>query len=333
MWLAGLYAPGMASVNANFIPPMWFSASIFAMEVVVIGFPIAEIFKTHKLRQETLDAIAAWEKRQEMASPDSSAFSDYSAKHGSRSSKSFTIHDYSRTKGSSVNSQRSDLYTMAGLENALRTNPVPLLQFAALRDFSGENISFLTHLADWRCSWLHLTGSTALHRRQQFAVAVQIYALFVSPNFSEFPINVSHQSMRALRDLFEEPASFLCRKRSTSATYSPTPFKDVSPDSDSTVDLRSGVKLDNLGRAKLNSVAHVAGPEQDDILADFPIPDTFKETVFDNAEGEIKYLVLTNTWPKFVNNAYASSQVDTEKDLQHRKWFGKTVIRVKQLRN
>lgn len=331
MWLAGLYAPGMASVNASFIPPMWFSASIFAMEVIVIGFPIAEIFKTHKLRQETLDAIAAWEKRQEMISPDS-AFSDYSTKQGSRSSRSFNKEESTHTKGSSIGSQRSDLYTMSGLENALRTNPVPLLQFAALRDFSGENVSFLTHISDWRCSWLHLTGSTNQHRRQQFVAAVQIYALFVSPNFSEFPINVSHQCMRALRDLFEEPASFVCRKRSVSATYSPTPFKDVSPDSDSTVDLRSGVKLDSLGRAKLNSVAHVAGPGHDDVLADFPIPEAFRETVFDAAEKEIKYLVLTNTWPKFVNDAYASSQADSEEKMQHKGWFGKTIVRVRQLR-
>ena len=36
------------------------------------------------------------------------------------------------------------------------------------------------------------------------------------------------------------------------------------------------------------------------------IPDEFDETVFDDAEKSIKYLVLTNTWPKFVRNRRSS---------------------------
>ncbi|KAL1591649.1 hypothetical protein SLS60_011647 [Paraconiothyrium brasiliense] len=330
MWLAGLYAPGMAYVNMKFIPPMWFSVCIFFMELATIGFPIFEIFKTHKLRQETLDAIAAWEKRQEIASPSSSNFSsDCSTKQGiAVSSKSFTIMAVHLASRKSVDSQRSDLYTMAGLENALRTNAVPLLQFAALRDFSGENISFLTHLADWRRSWLHLSVSTAQHHRQQFIAAVSIYAHFVSPSVSEFPINIRHANMAALRDLFEDAASRIFRKRSIASNYSPTPFEDVSPDSDSTVELRSGVNLDTLGRANLKSVSNMTKPGYEDILTAYAIPEAFKETVFDAAEKEIKYLVLTNTWPKFVNDAYASSQHDNGelKERQHNDWFRRSIL-------
>ena len=36
------------------------------------------------------------------------------------------------------------------------------------------------------------------------------------------------------------------------------------------------------------------------------IPDEFDETIFDEAEKEIKYLVLTNTWPKFVRSSRIS---------------------------
>lgn len=327
MWLIGLYSPGMASVNASFIPPMWFSASIFAMEVVTIGFPIAEIYKTHRLKQETLDAIAAWEKRQEIASPSESGMSEFSSKN--RSSKSFTVKELSVSKRSSMDSQRSDLYTMAGLENALRTNPSPLLQFAALRDFSGENISFLTHVADWRRSWLHLTASTAQHRRQQFITAVSIYAHLVSPSFSEFPINISHHIMANLRAVFEEAASRIFRRRSITTSYAPTPFEDVLPDSESTVELRSGVNADAMGRARLAPTGPMMRPGYEDVLNDFPIPEEFKETIFDAAEREIKYLVLTNTWPKFVNDAYASSRIDVEKQGQQAGWFGKTFLRTK----
>ncbi|KAJ4359523.1 uncharacterized protein N0V89_000078 [Didymosphaeria variabile] len=313
-----------------FIPPMWFSVCIFFMELVTIGFPIFEIFKTHRLRQETLDAIAAWEKRQELISPSSSNFSsDCSTKQGTAvSSKSFTIKEVHLASKKSIDSQRSDLYTMAGLENALRTNAVPLLQFAALRDFSGENISFLTHLADWRRSWLHLSVSTAQHRRQQFIAAVSIYAHFVSPSVSEFPINIRHANMAALRDLFEDAANRIFRKRSIASNYSPTPFEDASLDSDSMVELRSGVNVGTFGRANLNSVSNMIRPGYEDVLTAYAIPEAFKETVFDAAEKEIKYLVLTNTWPKFVNDAYASSQQDNGelKETKHHDWFRRSIL-------
>ncbi|KAL5397392.1 hypothetical protein PMIN02_002375 [Paraphaeosphaeria minitans] len=355
MWLAGLYAPGMAPVNMYFIPPMWFSGTqtslnlrsreafhvvllftnprlvcIFFMELITIGFPIFEIFRTHKLRQETLDTIAAWEKRQEFASPTGTNLSsDCSTKQSTaNSSKSFPIKEAHSASRKSIDSQRSDLYTMAGLENALRTNAVPLLQFAALRDFSGENISFLTHLADWRRTWLHLTVSNAQHSRQQFIAAVSIYAHFVSPSISEFPINISHANMAALRDLFEEAASRIFRKRSIASSYSPTPFEEVSPDSGSTVGLRSGISLDVLGRANLNSVPNMTRGGYEDALTAHPIPEAFKETVFDAAEKEIKYLVLTNTWPKFINDAYSSSQADSGevKERQDQNWTKKTIL-------
>jgi hypothetical protein len=32
------------------------------------------------------------------------------------------------------------------------------------------------------------------------------------------------------------------------------------------------------------------------------IPEIFSATVFDRAEESIKYLILTNTWPKFVRS-------------------------------
>ncbi|KAF2449202.1 hypothetical protein P171DRAFT_187887 [Karstenula rhodostoma CBS 690.94] len=330
MWLAGLYAPGMAHVNMKFIPPMWFSVCIFFMELVTIGFPIFEIFKTHKLRQETLHAIAAWEKRQEIVASNSSNFSsDCSTKQGlAGSSTSFSINEVHLTSRKSLDSQRSDLYTMTGLENALRTNAVPLLQFAALRDFSGENISFLMHMAEWRRAWLHLTVSTAEHRRQQFITAVSIYGHFVSPSVSEFPINISHVNMAALRDLFEEAASHIFCKRSIASGYSPTPFEEVSPDSGSTVDLRFGINLDVLGHANLNSVANMIRPRYEDVLTAYPIPEAFRETVFDATEKEIKYLVLTNTWPKFVNDVYASSQHDFGelKEAQDENWFKKSIL-------
>ncbi|OLE52723.1 MAG: hypothetical protein AUG51_16660 [Acidobacteria bacterium 13_1_20CM_3_53_8] len=46
-------------------------------------------------------------------------------------------------------SRRGEMYTMTALE-ALQTNPTPFLLFAALKGFSGENISFPIRIGEWK---------------------------------------------------------------------------------------------------------------------------------------------------------------------------------------
>ena len=45
------------------------------------------------------------------------------------------------------------LFSRDALEHCLRLNPEPLQQFAALKDFSGENIAFLTSVRQWKASF------------------------------------------------------------------------------------------------------------------------------------------------------------------------------------
>ena len=338
LWLTGLYAPQMAPVNAYVMPPTWFAFSIFLMEVVTIGFPIFQIFKTHALRQETLDAIASWEKRQNLDDCSDSTIVGLDALHKSSSLnlKSFSsgevtpVTPASSNRKSSLDSHKSDMFTMAAFENALKTNPVPLLQFAALKDFSGENVSFLTYIADWRREWLSPKTSVMEHRRKQFVAATRIYAHFVSLEHSEFPINISSKEMKVLHNVFEDAATLLIRDGSvTSSTDSATPFDNVQlAENNSNNDLRSGVNLDSLGWANLRSVLRMIELRHEEVLANVEIPGSFSETVFDPAESEIKYLVLTNTWPKFVNTGYETRQQDVEMAMERprARWVGKAIL-------
>lgn len=301
LWLAGLYLPQMSVVNQYLIPPFWFSISIFLMEVITVGFPIVQVFRTKALRKETLDAIASWEKRLQMSSSDSTMveITSHSRKSDAYSGITFKTSADTPIK-SSLESQKSDMLTMAALENALRTNSEPLLQFAALKDFSGENISFLSHVSDWKRGWFSTISPTMEHRHHQFVSAVRMYATFVSLEFSEFPINISSREMKRLHHIFATAANMLLRQHSISSTASATPFDQLPPDSSSsTTDLKSGINLSELGRANLQASTRVIG--QDGALAGCEIPLDFTDDVFDTAENEIKYLVLTNTWPKFVN--------------------------------
>lgn len=292
------------------------------MELSAIGFPIMNVLKGNNLRQETLEAIASWEKRQAARDVDTIA-AEGSLKSPSAFSTTTTLKSYGNASTSkvSIDSQKSDMLTMANLESALRTNPIPLLQFAALKDFSGENISFLTHIADWRRHWFSPKLSTTDHHRKQFIAATRIYAHFISLEFSEFPINISSKEMKQLHAVFEAAANILYRNKRSSAMSNSsdniTPFDNVLPKDrkgsySSTTELRSSINLDALGRANLSASSRIREPLVDELLADFEIPEAFTEMVFDAAEGEIKYLVLTNTWPKFVNVGRANSQMSKD---------------------
>ncbi|PSN73486.1 hypothetical protein BS50DRAFT_483289 [Corynespora cassiicola Philippines] len=338
LWLVALYVPAMAPVNAYLVPPFYFTISIFFIEVFTIAFPIIQVFKAQSLRQETLEAIASWERRQQLHQFNTNSDSTIvqseadSLKSGAYSG-TLTIKSGEKSPviRASFDSQKSDMFTMAALENALRTNADPLLQFAALKDFSGENVSFLTHVAEWRRAWFSPKSSTTDHRHKQFVGAVRIYASFVSLEFSDFPINISSREMKHLHQVFESCATMLMRSGSISSADSATPFESYSPDevpadSSSTSDLKSGVNLDTLGRANLQSVSHMITVGKDEALADVKVPDAFSEMIFNAAESEIKYLVLTNTWPKFVNSSCATSNMGKDDKGEQANWFARNAL-------
>lgn len=323
----------MAAVGAYVPPPMWFGFSIFFMEIITLGFPIVGIFKAQSLRRETLDAIAEWEKRQALNSLDEATAIEEPLKSHSVYSETYSKTTTLKSDGdfiaNSLEPSRSAMLTMTALENALRTNAAPLLEFAALKDFSGENISFLTHVADWRRYWFAPKASTAEHRRRQFIAATHIYARCISLEFSEFPINISSREMKRLYNIFNTAAVALYRDKrgslSSEISDSVTPFENLQPDDASAVESHNmppsptgstfGLKdLDSLGRANLRAVSRLDEIYSNEKYAGIEIPDAFAEVIFDPAESEIKYLVLTNTWPKFINAGRAASQVSKDEE-------------------
>ncbi|KAF3012961.1 hypothetical protein E8E14_003007 [Neopestalotiopsis sp. 37M] len=314
LWLAGLYAPGMAPLNAVWAPPQWYSLSIFFIEVFTIGIPCLQVYKTHNLKQETLDAIAAWERRNQGTATNPDAISQKSSGLASSTLAASSIAGKSaRSKASSTDSRDSTL-TMAALENVLKNNPQPLLEFAALKDFSGENVSFLSHVADWkRNSGLLKVGPT--ERYDTFVRAVRIYSHFISLEYSQFPVNISSRNGKELHHMFAKAAQQLNSRRHSQS--SATPFGD-SPSDCSTADLTAGGNnnglntdlQETLGKANLQAVSQMTDLTPDGML-DLSIPPAFNTDVFNDAEKEIKYLVLTNTWPKFVHSHDGRSSVQS----------------------
>ena len=282
-----------------------FSISIFFIEAFVIGFPCWQVVKTHSLQQETLDAIASWEHKNRGTDSVSTNTALGGTTIGGGASGRSVKTKVSAKRG---DSRRSDMFTMLALENALRNNPRSLLEFAALKDFSGENIIFLSHVADWRRAWVSGSSTTAAAaamdpvalRYDQFVQAVRIYSHFISLEYSRFPVNISSRLNKDMAILFDAAANTLNRRNSTQSAGSATPFDDDFSTS-STDDLRDTYDLEaTLGKANLQSVATMADLSSEGRTVS--VPDSFTPLVFDPAEAEIKYLVLTNTWPKFVHH-------------------------------
>lgn len=216
---------------------------------------------------------------------------------------------------------------MAAFENALRWNPKPLQSFAALKDFSGENISFLIHLSNWRKNWKTPESRDSSnpfetsdekdfeqredqHLREHFNHALCLYAAFISTNLAEFPVNLAFRTQKALDIVFAKPADLLFGDSSSaiSGTSTNASSSVVTPFADSPV---SGHHVFPEVGSGVNSSSSVYN-DSDAVWYWGPIPTTFSRESFDEAEKEIKYLVLTNTWPKFVNAGYAEQIQDDQ---------------------
>ncbi|KAF4504132.1 hypothetical protein G6O67_008743 [Ophiocordyceps sinensis] len=310
MWVIALYVPAMAPVNQYWVPPQWIAISIMLMEIFTVFLPCWEVMRSQALRQETLESIAHWEAKNKSG-------------HGAKSLHSATtavesmMSGWKSTNGTVRSSDSGEsILTMSALEHVLDRNPGPLQEFSALRDFSGENIAFLTSVAEWKSSLPPAARSSSrastdhetrelVHER--YNRALRIYANFISTRDAEFPINISSPDLRKLEAIFEKSARILYgEKRDVNAA---TPFEMPGP------------------RAKTPTSPTTCGGSEKDMMvssedggaigdrAQFwgEVPEAFDETVFDDAEMSIKYLVLTNTWPKFVKDRRSSMDTfDTE---------------------
>lgn len=194
------------------------------------------------------------------------------------------------------------IYTMTALNRTLAYNPEPLRLFSALRDFSGENIAFLTAVASWTALWPSdpsmepppasrghdLTGQ--LSRRDLFKRAVCIYARTVSQSHADVPINIAARHRERLDAIFGRAARVLYGEGyDVSGSLAVTPFGEPSLISAE----KATAKVAFTGLGDYDTVA-----ERVQWWGD--IPDEFNANVFREAEKSVKYLVLTNTWPKFV---------------------------------
>lgn len=246
-------------------------------EIFTVFVPIFEIVRLWTLSKKAANSNA----RSETASPSLTIRTSGSKEWKNMSSS--TIAEKGQTSVFSEECMGDRLFTKDALEHVLSKNPEALQDFAALKDFSGENVAFLTCTASWKSSW-----PEALDHEQMLGTynqALWIYTTFISPRDAEFPLNISSQALNHLQSIFERPARILCGEGNINpatpfeADYSTLPSQDI------------GVRARYTG----------------------DIPEGFDLAVFDHVQDHVKYLVLTNTWPKFVEamRRQSSDSMDT----------------------
>lgn len=264
------------------------------MEIFTVFVPIWEVLKQNTLCQETLDSIARWEARQKT--------STHCAKSlHSRSTMSSWLPRVGRASSVQTSSGASIL-TMDALEHTLSKNPEPLQEFSALKDFSGENIAFLTRVKEWRTAFpaskesekVSTTSSKAVSR-ESFETAVRIYMDFISSGSAEFQINLSSSDFKKLEAVFESAALIMYGDKQVYDAA--TPFSDGP--------CRKGSAPSTCSHGSETAIVPCKSCDGNDHASETvrftgEIPTDFDESVFDDAEMSIKYLVLTNTWPKFI---------------------------------
>lgn len=246
-------------------------------EIFTVFVPCWLVVRQRNLRKKAADSNAKWETASKATTRTSSSVDWKSA---SVLEKGLTIEYIDKELG-------DRLFTMNALDHVLNFNPGPLQEFSALRDFSGENVAFLTRLAKWKNSWPQAPDED--YMRDLFTQALVIYTDFISPRDAEFPINLSSQDLKHLEAIFERPARIICGEARVDPA---TPFSgDSSPGG-----TRRGSDNSSDPSDDWFELGDIAGRVQ----YAGEISDAFDVSVFDRAQAHIKYLVLTNTWPKFV---------------------------------
>jgi hypothetical protein len=301
---------------------MWLAPGIMVMQACTIFFPIYSTYRSNQLSKTTLSTIQIWEERSRW-SPDSTTLGSNSTHTHSTP----TIHQKPSFRTEKSQYRDNEMYemTITALDNAIATNPLPLLQFAATKDFTAENVLFLIQVRDWKTSCAAMSSPPAPHSRVLlFNKALEIYAQRVNEKLAMFPINIEG-GIRTRLDAIFEPAVKKLREGNWEAV---DPYNEITPFAGgegemplspmSPLSPRSPMKSNwplpstpTTAKSAYSTETREYGKEMNgQDVSD--VPAEFDEKVFDAAEKSIKYLVVTNTWRKMISEMKESPRSSHE---------------------
>ncbi|KAG6006908.1 hypothetical protein E4U21_006628 [Claviceps maximensis] len=282
MFLVASYVPAFQKINVYFTPSQWIHLSIMAFEVFTVFVPAFLVIQSWAVVRRVNMSNDRWETastRSTTSAGSSTIVLDC---------RNFDIPNLSdRNKLGLPDQDLGDrLFTMTALDYVLRHSPRPLQDFSAMHDFSGENIAFLTRTTCFKTSWPVMpAGEQVLY---VYNAALEIYIDFISTRDAQFPLNLSSRELKAQEAMFEDAAR---------TVMGDTPANIATP-------------FDIEACASFSSSCSSSFPSSPARHHQYTgrVPETFSLDVFDRIQSHIKYLVLTNTWPKFVGEMRQQTQ-------------------------
>lgn len=242
---------------------------LLVMEITTVLFPLLEVYKSKRDRKATAAAIADWETS-------GHEFESF------QSIKSKNVSDTADHPG------RPSMYNIAAMEEALEKNAPDLLEFAATKQFTGENIVFLTRVRAWKEQWVRAAlvknPMTLEAKSRLYEAGKEIFDRNISLHTSQFPINLESRVYQDLESIFGSCVT-------SSLTSIITPFADLWE--------KTEMKTAKAGFEEIIRLDERTKPGvSDDTLA---APYGFDGQVFDRAERSVKYMVFTNTWGRYLD--------------------------------
>ncbi|KZM20362.1 hypothetical protein ST47_g8523 [Ascochyta rabiei] len=271
LWIAFTYSnmPEIAQIRNYFAPAGWFIPSLIVCQQVLILIPLADAFKS-KPRQRPMSTTT------ETASLTS------------------TISATSQKSAQELFRELKPKASMHALELSIEQNIEPLIVWAATKEFTAENAIFLREVRNWRKKWSSLKVVSTAQRRQMFNEATLIYFTLINPFTAESPINIEYKVFKVLQDVF------------AGMEYDPYMPRSATPD-----DIKSPVIRENVICPWEETLSRPASVQSDITTSSTSssssiIPSEFNEDIFDAAYESIKYLIFTNTWPRYVDAEMSS---------------------------
>jgi hypothetical protein len=273
LWIAFTFSNlgGVASINNYFAPAGWFLPSLIVCQQVLIVIPLRDAFK--------------------------SRLSQRSTSSSETESLTSTTHSILSTKSSTVvfSKELKSKASMQALEFSIENSIEPLIAWAASREFTAENTIFLREVRNFKKKWCFLKTVTTAQRRQMFNDASLIYFTLVNPFTAETPINIEYKIFKTLQNMFSD------------VEFDPyMPSRSKTPDA-----LKSPVVRENVVCPWEDTLSRPASIESNNSATSTAstrsiVPSEFSDDVFDAAFESIKYLVFTNTWPRYVDAELSS---------------------------
>ncbi|KAF2735627.1 hypothetical protein EJ04DRAFT_575954 [Polyplosphaeria fusca] len=266
LWMAFTYSKvtQMISINRYLAPAGWFIPSLIVCQQVLIIIPLREAFKSQPRR---------------------TSVSSTTTTESLRTSMSLSPTVSKKSPNVVLNKELKPKASMQALEFTIEHRIEGLIAWTAAREFTAENSIFLREVRNFKKKWGSLQTVTTAQRRQMFTEASLIFFTLINPFTAETPINIEYKIFKILQRTFST-VEFDPYPARSSTPESPSARENVVCPWEDVLDRPTSIGSDTsaLSTASTKSI----------------VPSEFTETVFDAAFESIKYLVFTNTWPRYV---------------------------------